>query len=132
MRLNEGEYQQRLEARKREIATERMPELRSLAQGEVLAPRLTGSEEWDAFLQIVQAMIAEARQIADARAKAIATEFSLSADELAQRRLEAAQLFGRLAALEEVQQIPSVMRKGGEEARALIERYGADETRSLS
>ena len=132
MRVDEQQAAIRLEDRKRETVRSRIGELRSLAQAEVVSAKLTGSEEWDTFLRIAQGMLAQAEQDVRQTESRVVADWTLAPDGIQALRLQAATTLGRIQALEEIMKIPSLMVRGGHEARELIRKYAEDEESSLS
>lgn len=112
---------------------EMMPAIRKLAMAEVEADKLTGSPEWDMFLQMIQVRIDDCQTMLDGVGASIMRK-GLHGDDLMDIRTEAIQIQERLDTLLYVKDLPKTLLDNGvasarqivaEESDADLERAGA-------
>lgn len=106
----------------------RREQLAMLAQAEVSARLLTGSPEWDIFLQMLQATVDRFKANRDSLDEMLKDPRLANADDIIRTKIQYIQADTYVRALEGVVSLPVDIIESGDRARDLLSRLDGDET----
>lgn len=119
--MDRQDFSRLQDAKGKERAEEDTRRLVAIARAEVMASLLTGTDEWDLFLQNIQAVVNEATAQAHAFQLQIDSP-ATEATDLARLRLHRILALERVRILGAVMELPKDLIEHGKKARQLIER----------
>jgi hypothetical protein len=105
---------------------EKIPDLRQVAQAEVPMRALTGLHEWDLYLQVIQAMIADAEGREEKAAKALADPAVLEPTDLAKRKVALLLIRQSIETMTELRDLPKILVDGGRAAKKALRAHGVE------
>jgi hypothetical protein len=126
MAFRREEWDERREEMAAERERERIPDLRRVAQAEVPIRFLTGSREWDFYLQVIQAMIVDAEERAGAAAAELEDPLVLDSTEMMKRKVGLIKIRQSIETMTELRDLPKVLVDGGRAAKKALKKYGVE------
>lgn len=117
---------ERCKKKNQERARRDQSALRQMAMAAPAMELLTGDMHWDVFIKIAQAKIDDIQEEIDGRLSVLMDGPYGGADEAIAQRIEISRLMGRVQSLTDIQAIPAILKKQGEEAAVLLHKYGVD------
>ena len=121
MALEREEWRRQRERTRTQETRQREPMFRQLAQAEVAADRLTSSEEWNWFLQIVQALRDQAQAGLAQIEENDRSNYEFSYEELSRAKSARLVWSERIRVLDEMLDIPASALTDGESARRKLD-----------
>ena len=124
MALKQVEWEELEERQTTARERDRIPDLRQVAQAEVPMAALTGSPEWNVYLQVIQAMIEGAEGEAKAAIEALEDPEVMEPTELAKRKTRLLLRRQAIQTMTELRDLPRMLMEGGREAKKLLRKHG--------
>lgn len=91
------------------------------------AEALTGDENWDLFLKIIQARIDRTQSLLEAEKVCLVSPDLLSHEEFLRSKISAIKLGQAIVTMEEIREIPKTLIESGQKARDLLREHGIEE-----
>lgn len=126
MAFERKEFDELQERRRSEKVKDSALHLRQLAQAEVLATQLTGRSEWDAFIQIIQGMVEEAKVEAQSESDQLGSPNLIDHQEMLRHKIRLLELREAIRIMEHLIGLPKVLCENGRAARKLMKEYGVE------
>jgi len=126
MSLERADFQKTLEESRRERVRRRAREIRQVAQAAAPAEILTGSQEWDYFITLLQSQIDTLQKILMALRDSAASDLSFEHSDLARYKAQEMRISAQIDTLQQIIALPKQIIEQGEKAKLVLKQY-ADE-----